>query len=200
MSNDTKRIANFLFEVGTMKKLSRMHQQLLLTQDPSDTIASHSYRVTVIAWFLAKMENADPYKAVMMALTHDMAEIRSGDHNYLHRRYVTVHEDEIAEEQLGELPFNDLYEMFTEYEQRESTEAHVAKDADLLDQILLLKEYAHQGNKEAEIWLSGKGNKENTNVQYRNLTTDSGKKIGKEILEGSVSQWWEDIWTERNRK
>lgn len=48
---------------------------------------------------------------------------------------------QIIEEQLGTLLFNDLRELAEEYEERKSPEAVIAKDADLLDQILLLREY-----------------------------------------------------------
>lgn len=181
-----------------MKKLPRIHQQMLLSQDLSDNIASHSYRTAIIAWFLAKMEKVDPYKTTMMAIFHDSKEIRSGDHNYLHKKYIKVFEDEIVKDQLGTLPFKDLLELSSEFDIRKSKEAIVAKDADLLDQILLLKEYAHQGIKEAEEWLNGKG-KEKENVQYKNLQTKSGKKLGKKILAGKVSGWWENIWTPKNR-
>ena len=197
--DDNKRIVDFLFEIGTLRKIPRMHQQTLLTQDLSDNIASHSYRVAIISWFLAKMENVDPYKTVMMALLHDTKEIRSGDHNYVHKKYVKIFEDEISKDQLGDLPFDDLFEMDTEFEIRESKEAIIAKEADLLDQILLLKEYAQQGNREAEIWLSGKGTANKENSQYMKLKTKSAKKLGKEILEGKVSSWWENIWTSKNR-
>jgi putative hydrolase of HD superfamily len=197
--NENKKIVNFLFEIGTMRKLPRIHQQLLLSQDLSDNIATHSYRVSLIAWFIAKAEKADPYKTMMMASLHDIKEVRSGDHNYIHKKYVKIFEDEISNDQLGDLPFLDLFEFITEFEKRESKEAVIAKDADLIDQMLLLKEYAHQGNKEAEIWLSGKGTDNNVNIQYQSLKTDSAKRIGKEILEGRVSEWWENIWTNKNR-
>jgi len=197
--NKNKIIADFLFEIGTMRKLPRMHQQMILTQDLSDNIATHSYRVAMISWFLAKSEGADPYKTVMMALLHDTKEIRSGDHNYLHKKYVKVFEKEISKDQLGSLPFNDLLEIDKEFEARESKEALIAKDADLIDQILLLKEYVHQGNREAEIWLDGKGDSSAGNAQYKSLKTESAKKLGKEILFGKVSEWWENIWTSKNR-
>jgi putative hydrolase of HD superfamily len=201
MENDKKykRIADFLFEIGTMRKLPRIHQQMLLSQDLSDNIATHSYRVSFIAWFLAKLENADPYKTLMMALLHDTKEVRSGDHNYVHKKYVKVFEDEISKDQLGDLPFNDLFEFVKEFEIRESKEAIIAKDADLIDQIILLKEYSHQGNKEAEIWLTGKGNNDKENVQYRSLKTESAKNLGNAILEGKISEWWENIWTTKNK-
>ncbi|KKQ88326.1 MAG: hypothetical protein UT11_C0034G0002 [Berkelbacteria bacterium GW2011_GWA2_38_9] len=145
------------------------------------------------------MEQIDPYKTVMAALLHDVKEVRSGDHNYVHKKYIKVFEDEISKDQLGDLPFSDLLTIDQEYEARQSKEAVVAKDADLLDQILLLKEYVHQGNKEAEIWLSGKGNQEKENVQFRSLKTESAKKLGKQILDGNLSEWWENIWTNNNR-
>ena len=195
---NNKKIVNFLFEVGTMRKLPRIHQQLLLSQDLSDNIATHSYRVTLIAWFLAKLEKVDPYKTMMMAFLHDVKEVRSGDHNYIHKKYVKIFENEITKDQLDDLPFTDLFEFTDEFEERKSKEAIIAKDADLIDQILLLKEYSHQGNREAEIWLNGKGI-DDVNVQYKSLKTDSAKKLGKEILSGKVSEWWENIWTEKNR-
>lgn len=196
--DENKKIVNFLFEVGTMRKLPRIHQQLLLSQDLSDNIATHSYRVSLIAWFLAKLEKSDPYKTMMMGFLHDVKEVRSGDHNYIHKKYVKIFEEEISKDQLGELPFNDLLEIDQEFEERKSKESIIAKDADLLDQMLLLKEYTHQGNKEAEEWLSGKGN-DKVNIQYKSLKTESAKKLGKEILDGKVSEWWENIWTSKNR-
>lgn len=197
-NENNKKIVNFLFEIGTMRKLPRIHQQVLLTQDLSDNIATHSYRVSLIAWFLAKMEKADPYKALMMAFVHDMKEVRSGDHNYIHKKYIKIFEEEISKDQLGDLPFLDLLELDQEFEKRESKESIIAKDADLIDQMLLLKEYVHQGNHEAEIWLSGKG-ADDSNIQFQNLKTESAKKLGQEILDGKVSDWWEKIWTPKNR-
>jgi putative hydrolase of HD superfamily len=196
--NPEQRIVDFLFEVGTMKKLPRMHRQTLLTDDTSDTIASHSYRTAMIAWHLAKMEGVDPYKTVMMCLIHDMPEARSGDHNWVHKKYVKIFEDEIIADQFGTLPFEDLFDISNEYNERQSRESIVAKDADLLDQIFLLREYEWQGNKEAIDWLAGKnGNK--GNAQDSRLVTASAKKVAREALTRSPSAWWSDSWTSKNR-
>lgn len=204
-TDDFQRITNFLFEVGTMRKLPRMHRQPLLTDDMSDNIATHSYRVALIAWFLAKIEDADPYKALVMALFHDMAEVRTGDHNWIHKRYVKEYEDEVRKEQLGSLPFGELKELADEYEERESKEAILVKDADLLDQVLLLREYEWQGNEEAKVWLYGKKNAElgreggEGNRQLENLQTDSAKKLGEDIYETPPSDWWNNLWTDEKR-
>lgn len=194
-----ERVVNFLYEIGTMRKLMRMHRQVLLTDDMSDSIASHSYRVAIISWFLAKEEKADPYKTVMMSLLHDMAEVRSNDHNWIHKKYIKVFEHEINEDQLGTLPYPDLMDFISEYEKRESKEAILAKEADLLDQILLLREYQWAGNKEADLWLYGKSGSKR-NAQLEKLKTETGKKLGKSMYDVNPSDWWNNLWTSDNRK
>lgn len=181
-----------------MRKLMRIHRQALLTDDHSDNISSHSYRVSIIGWFLAKQEKADPYKTVMMCLLHDTAETRSNDHNWIHKKYTKIFEEEIINDQYNDMPFPELKEFISEYSKRESKESIVAKDSDLLDQILLLREYEMIGNKEAKVWLYGKG-KNKSNEQLNKLRTESAKKLGKSIYETEPSEWWENIWTPKNR-
>lgn len=201
MNEDNKtpeqKIVDFLFEVGTMRKLARMHRQTLLTDDLSDNIASHSYRTSLIGWHLAKMEGADPYKTTVMCLLHDVPETRSGDHNWVHKKYVKIFDDAIVKDQMGSMPFGDLEEITIEYNKRESKEAILAKDADLLDQIFLLREYEWQGNKEAVIWLEGKSGKKG-NAQDINLRSESAKKIAKTVFSRDPSEWWNGVWTSMN--
>ena len=199
-SNPHDRLAQFLFEVGTLRKIPRAHMQTLLTADLSDNIASHSYRVTVIGWVLAKLEGADPYKVVMMCLTHDMSEARSGDHNWIHKKYVKIFEDEIRKDQLGRLPFSDLFDMTHEYVQRESKEAIIAKDADIIDQVLLFKEYILQGNQEAGSWLGyGIKPKHHVGDKARQLKTASARKLAAKILGQGAADWWGGLQTNINR-
>lgn len=181
-----------------MRRIQRMHRQTLLVEDTTDTIASHSYRVALIGWHLAKISGADPYKTVMMFLIHDLGEIRSNDHNWVHKRYVKVYDDEITKDQLGSLPFADLFEIANEYEERESIESKLAKDADILDQILLLREYEWQGSREARIWLDGKKGEKDARPLDR-LKTEVAKELGLAMYERSPSEWWQDLWTGTNR-
>ncbi len=199
MDHEHLRLADFLFELGTMRKVIRMHRQTLLTDDMSDNISTHSYRVTMIGWLLAQREGADPYKVVMMCLLHDLGEVRSNDHNWVNKRYTKVFDGEIIEEQLGSLPFPELRELALEYEARETKEAIIAKDADLLDQVLLLKEYEWQGNREAAVWLHGKGGSEG-NAQLKKLRLDSSKELGAAIYARNPSDWWNTLWTSENRR
>ncbi|OGZ31739.1 MAG: hypothetical protein A3H02_01590 [Candidatus Niyogibacteria bacterium RIFCSPLOWO2_12_FULL_41_13] len=199
MTRENKRLASFLFEVGTMRKLLRMHRQTLLTDDMSDNIASHSFRVAIIGWILAKKEMVNPYKTAIMCLLHDLGEIRSNDHNWVHKRYTKVFDKHIIKEQLGSLPFDDFHKLAKEYDERKSKEAIITKDADYLDQLLLLKEYDWQGNKEARVWLHGKGG-EKTNAQLKKLKLRSSKELGQAIYKEIPSGWWNNLWTNKNRK
>jgi putative hydrolase of HD superfamily len=192
------KIVDFLFEIGTMRKLMRMHRQTLLTDDLSDSIAAHSYRVSFIGWHLAKLEGADLYKTVMMCLLHDVGEARTGDHNWVHKKYVKIFDEEIIKDQLGSLPHSDFEDLANEYHTRESKESILAKDADLLDQMFLLREYEWQGNKEAAIWLEGKNGKKG-NDQAAHLISESAKRLAKAILIHDPSAWWDGIWTSKNR-
>ena len=84
--------------------------------------------------------------------------------------------------------------MLSEYRVRESLEARVAKDADLLDQILLLREYELRGNQEAGKWLAGK-------AQYNMLSTEVGKRLAEELYRQAPSEWWDGLWgAEKRRK
>ncbi|OGZ27950.1 MAG: hypothetical protein A2365_00915 [Candidatus Nealsonbacteria bacterium RIFOXYB1_FULL_40_15] len=191
--NNFSDLASFLFEVGTLRKVARSHRQTLLTDDLSDNIASHSFRVTMAGWFLAKAEKADPYKVLLMCLVHDLTESRSGDQHWVNKKYVKVFEEEIVKDQYQRLPNkSELLEITNEYNERKTLEAKLAKDADLLDQILLLKEYAWVGNNEASDWLKD-------NEQYKRIFSRTGKKLAKEIMSQKPHSWWTNLWTADRR-
>lgn len=192
-NQDLAQTASFLYEVGTLRKIARAHRQTLLTNDLSDNISSHSYRTAIISLFLAYQEKANVEKVLLMSLFHDTPETRSNDQNWIHKRYVKVFENEIIKHQMEELPFGkNLLEVMDEYEKRMSLESKIAKDADLIDQVLLLKEYEWQGNKEAAKWLIGK-------EQGKRLQTSSAKKLVKEICRQNPSDWWQNLWTAERR-
>ncbi len=193
MNQKTDMLVNFLFEVGTLRKIARSHRQALLTNDLTDNISSHSFRVAFIGYFLAKMEKADSSKVMLMCLLHDVPESRSGDQNWIHKKYVKVFEDEILKDQVDSIPGSDeLIAITSEYGERKSLESKLAKDADLLDQIMLLREYEWVGNKEAELWLKGK-------EQEKRLFSKSAKAISKEIYAQKPSSWWNKNWTADRR-
>jgi hypothetical protein len=87
----TKKIVEFLFEVGMLKKTPRTGYQFL--GSGGESVADHSFRTAVIGYALASQEpDADRNKVVLMCLFHDFPEARTGDHNYVNKKYVKTDE------------------------------------------------------------------------------------------------------------
>jgi putative hydrolase of HD superfamily len=184
-----KNIANFLFEIGILKKTPRSGFQFLGTGNES--VAEHSFRVAVIAYLLAKNEpKADMQKVVLMSLFHDFHEARTGDHNYVHKRYVTVDEDKAVNDLAQKLSFGqEIVSLIDEFNSRETLEAQLSQDADQLDFILELKRQQDLGNISAAEWLK---------YSVKRLITDYAKALADEICSTDSSNWWfkkkEELW------
>src|SRR3990170_4151919 len=99
-----KDLINFLFEVGMLKKTPRTGYQFL--GSGKESVAEHSFRMTVIGYLLSLQEpKADSMKTTLMCLFHDLHEARTGDHNYVNKRYVRIDEEKALGDLAKELPF-----------------------------------------------------------------------------------------------
>jgi len=137
---NTGKIANFFFEIASMRRLTRAHSQLI--QEADDNISDHSFRVAIIGMNLATLEKCDVNKVLKMCLFHDVAETRIGDANFINQQYSELHEEEARNDQMAGLPIaGEILDLLKEFEQRESKESVVAKDADYIDQMILQREY-----------------------------------------------------------
>lgn len=139
-------LVNLFYEIGSLRKLKRSYI-LHMLQDV-ESVAEHSQRVTMIAFFLANEVGVDVYKVVLMAMFHDLVEARTGDLNWTQKSYATIDEDKATKAQLSLMGKSSklVKEILEEYHERKSIESKVAKDADCLDYFLSLQELALQGN------------------------------------------------------
>ncbi len=178
-----KRTVEFLHEAGMLKKTPRTGYQFL--GSGSESVADHSFRTAILGYVLASMEeNADVDKAVRMCLFHDLPEARTGDHNYVNKKYVSVDEKSAISDQTKDLPFGeDIVALVDEFNTANSLEAKIAKDADQLDLILELKTHHDTGNPNAKEWLK---------YAMERLCTQTGKAMGREIMESKSDGWWFD--------
>jgi putative hydrolase of HD superfamily len=182
-----KRIVEFLFEIGMLKRSPRTGYQFLGTG--GESVADHSFRTAVIGYVLASMEpDADRSKVILMCLFHDFPEARTGDHNYVNKKYVTVDEEKAIRDQVKGLKFgHDIIDLSHEFNVSDTFEAKLSKDADQLDLILELKEQLDLGNLQAKEWLS---------FAVKRLLTESGRKVAQEILVSERDSWWFDRKTD----
>ena len=181
-------IVNFLFEAGMLKKTPRTGYQFL--GSGKESVAAHSFRTAIIGYILSLEEKTDSHKTTLMCLFHDLHEARTGDHNYVNKKYVQIDEDKAMEDLTKDIPFGqEIKELTMEFNDGQTTEARIARDADQIDLILELKEKLDLGNKYASEWLY---------YAEKRLITKSAKKLTREILETDSTEWWfkkkDELW------
>jgi len=176
-----KSIINFLFEVGMLKKTPRTGYQFL--GSGQESVAEHSFRTAVIGYMLSLQEpGADSLKTTLMCLFHDIHEARTGDRNYVNKRYVHIDEDRAIGDMTHGIPFGDeIISLTREFNDGESLESSISRDADQLDLILELKEQQDLGNRYAGEWLY---------YAEKRLLTENAKKMAQEILKTDSTEWW----------
>ncbi len=180
-----KDIAKFFFELGQLKKVKRSGWWSAGVKNP-ETVAEHSYRATMVARVIAKLENADVDKVTTMTLIHDIPEARINDISKLGARYIDKSKAEKTafKEQLERLPkkiADEFLDLYKEMEKMKTKEAIIVKDADLLECAIQAKEYLDIGYKDAQDWIY--------NVE-KGLKTKSAKEILKIVKKMDSNEWW----------
>src|SRR5512137_865704 len=148
-----KRIANFLFEAGMLKRTPRTGFQFL--GSGAESVAEHIFRTAYIGFTLAHLaKDVDHDKLLKMCLFHDLPEARTGDLNYVNKKYVAVDEKKAIRELAEPLFFGgEIEEALEEFNGKETRESLLARDADQLSLILQLKECGDLGNKYSREWI-----------------------------------------------
>ncbi len=176
-----KNIANFLFEAGMLKRTPRSGFQFL--GSGAESVAEHIFRTSYIGYALGRLDgNVDVDHLVKLCLFHDLPEARTGDLNYVNKKYVEANENKAIEDLAATLPFGkDIRDLVYEFNEGKTAEAKLARDADQLEMILALKEYKDIGNRYADEWLE---------FSLKRLQTEAARQLAKTILETDSSLWW----------
>lgn len=174
--------ANFLFEVGMLNRTPRSGFMFLGSGE--QTVSQHMYRMLQIAFLLARRskEQVDELHLLHLVMFHDVPEARTGDHNYVNKRYDTENLDKLLAEGEHVWPYGEeIAGYIREFEARETPAARLASDADQLELLLMLKEQADLGNPGTEGWVT---------ALMGRLKTDAGKQLADEILATRWDDWW----------
>ncbi len=183
MADDLSAVARFLYEAGTLKHTRRTGWWMAGVNDP-ESVAEHSWRTSIIASVIAKLEGADPARAAFLAVWHDTQETRTGDVNHLGKKYAASADPEAvtADQTAGmpELLAATIQDLVAEYEAKDSPEAVCARDADKLECMLQGIEYKAQGYQAAQRWID--------NSRAR-LATETGQRLADELLGQGTLDW-----------
>ena len=175
------RVADFFFELGMLSRTPRTGFRFL--GSGGESVAEHSFRTAAIGYTLAKLHGGvDPGRVALMCLFHDAPEARTGDMNYVYKKYSNVDEDRAARDMAKGLPFEpDLLSMLQEFNRAESAEAALARDADQLDLLCNLVEERDLGNRQARDWME---------FLVKRLKTEQGRELASAIMGTTRERWW----------
>ena len=187
-------IVNFLFETGMLNKTPRSGYQFL--GSGKESVSEHILRTVFVGYVLCKADaSLNELRVLKMCVFHDLPEARTGDMNYVNKKYVDVDEDKAVRELTGNLPFgSDIKALIDEFNKKETKEALIARDADQIALILQLKECGDLGNKYSDEWI---------NFAMQRLSTEVGKKLAQIVIKTDSSNWWfkdkSDWWVNGNK-
>jgi putative hydrolases of HD superfamily len=177
--NENKKIIEFLFEMGDLKRVKRSGWWHCKIKDP-ESVAEHSFRTAIIAFALAKLEKFDsPEKISFLALIHDLPESRLTDLHKVSASYIENKneiEAKILSEQEKKLGFS--FPKFTPEEKA------LIKDADLLEMAFMAREYLESGYANAQILFSEAGKK---------LKYGASKSLYFSLKTSKSTDWWVSI-------
>jgi putative hydrolase of HD superfamily len=183
LSDELRDTIGFLYEIGLLKRYKRTGWSQVGVLLP-ESVADHSFRVSVIASVLAAMEGADPQRAAFLALWHDSQETRTTDLPHLTKNYVSAAANEqVTRDQVAPLspPVTGMISAaVAEYQAAETHEARCARDADKLECLLQAREYQEQGHANVQPWIDS---------SLAALTTASAKQLAHEAMAQNSLDW-----------
>jgi putative hydrolase of HD superfamily len=145
------RITKFMLEADKLKTVSRSGWVIRKVKDP-EHVADHSYSTALLSYIMAKKLGLDANKCIIMALTHDLNEVITGDiATRANEQDQTVNNIDKARLEhtnmlimlgnLDDIAHAHLKDMWAELKAKETKEAQLVDQVDKLDYILQLVPY-----------------------------------------------------------
>ena len=139
-------ISNFFFQIAGLKKLPRSGWKIKIGLDNSESVAEHSYMMSVMAMVLSDLKSLNSEKVIKMSILHDWAESKIGDFMPDEIGYDKKSELEkyAMIEILESLPQrlqSDYQNIWNEFLVRDTPEARLVHEIDKLEMALQAKIY-----------------------------------------------------------
>ena len=146
-------ISEFFFQIAGLKKLPRSGWKIKIGLDNSESVAEHSYMMSVMAMVLSDLKSLNSEKVIKMSILHDWAESKIGDFMPDEIGYDKKSELEnyAMVEILESLPQSiqsDYQNMWNEFLVRETPEARLVHELDKLEMALQAKIYEKEVDSE----------------------------------------------------
>jgi putative hydrolase of HD superfamily len=147
MTADNTKFIHLFLQLGKMKTTKRAGWILHSVPGETESIADHSYRVSMMTAMLAPSLKINQQKAIMMSLLHDAAESITGDIITQRGTKVLPNQKEKADNERA--AFIDLFrdidsgylDLYDELIQNQTPEARFVNQLDKLETAIQAKEY-----------------------------------------------------------
>lgn len=162
--------------------------------DNQEGVGEHTFMTCVIAYFLAKkisgtrpgLEARVNMETVFtMAVFHDFHEARTGDLDKIATFYMTRDQDK-ANRDIFKGVDDELLRTLDEYEKKESLEAHIVYEANVIAFLVELKLLEEKGNTHAREWLEG---------NLVRLRLPEAISLAKDLAATDSHDWWKNLRT-----
>ena len=174
-------IKNLVFEAAVVKRMKRTGWMVL--GDNSEGVGEHTFMTCVIAYFLARQLHADMETVLVMSVFHDFHEARTGDLDKIGKFYMTRDQDKANRDIFGGVD-DKLLETLNTYEAKQTLEAKVAYEANIIAFLVELKLLIEKGNTIAPEWLE---------LNKKRLRIPEAIALVEKLSTSSSQDWWKSI-------
>lgn len=148
------KILNFMMEVDKLKRIKRTGWVMAKVKDP-ESVADHSFSTALLCYIMARELKFDAYKTMLMALTHDLNEVKTGDIASRHDEKLQImsnkeknkleHKNHLKMlSYLGKTERVEFVKLWKELKDQSSKEAKLVKQIDALDYIIQIALYSKE--------------------------------------------------------
>ena len=139
-------ISEFFFQIAELKKLPRSGWKIKVGLENSESVAEHSYMMSVMAMVLSDLKNLNSEKVIKMSILHDWAESKIGDFmpDQIEHDKKSELENYAMIDILESLPHtiqNDYQNIWNEFLNNDTPESRLVHELDKLEMALQAKIY-----------------------------------------------------------
>lgn len=182
---NTKSITNLVYEAAVVKRMQRTGWQIL--GDNDEGVGEHTFMTCVISYFLAqeiaKKETVNMETVLTMAIFHDFHEARTGDLDKIAKFYMKRDQDKANRDIFAGVD-DELLETLDTYEKKETLEAKIVYEANVIAFLVELKLLIEKGNIHAQEWLDG---------NLTRLRLPEAVALAQDLAATSAQGWWKNL-------
>jgi len=139
-------ISEFFYQIANFKMIQRAGWKSKLNLLDSESVADHTYMMSVMAMVLSDIKNLNTEKIIKMSILHDWAESKIGD--FMPDEITHEVKNELEEKAMTEILSNlpdklqsDYHSIWKDYNDKLSLESKFVHQLDKLEMILQAKIY-----------------------------------------------------------